>query len=340
VRLTLALLLIACKDEKPLVEHAAKQRAVEQAGDMSTWMPKDAAAAWQGAWLLHLVDDGPLVGVDVAGDKATIFDGKAQTEVSFKIVAPCVVAIGTHELQFLVRGGQIVVGRGAAGMRNGDKAIVCGDGRDPGAPEEGVYLVTGNKCQTWKRDAQGAWSWRTGVCVWANARGDDLLDVGTEHYSSTVVVKGDFLEERYFTETAKTNSRATSWDAAKTMVVANMKPPSRLEEALAAGGKVGDTSTIAGLHATYANSPTPLVGQELVVTGQFLESSTETKHGKVTATLVVIADPNNPKAMQLVCKTQGAVTNIKPGDMVIVKGDIDTGHDYARLKRCRVTKAP
>lgn len=333
------LLLFACKDAQPLTDHAQKQGVVEKPGDMDAWMPKDAVSAWQGAWLIHLVEEGPLVGVNVAGDKATIFDGKDEQQVAFKIIEPCAVAIGTHELQFLIRGGKVVVGRGAAGMRDGDKAIVCGDGRDPDAPEEGVYLVTGNKCQTWKRD-KGVWGWRTGVCVWANARGDDLLDVGTEHYSSTVIVKGDFLEERNFTRSAKNNAKATSWDAAKTMVTANLKPASKLEEALAAGGRVGDTSSIAGLHATYANNPTPLVGQELVVRGQVLESSTETIHGTIRSTLVVIADPANPKAMQLVCKAHGVVTGIAPGDMVYARGDIDTGHDYARLKRCRLTKAP
>jgi hypothetical protein len=339
VRLALLLLLVACKDGQSLVDHAQKKGGVEKPGDMDEWMPKEAIGAWQGAWLLQLVDDGPRVAVNIAGDKATIFDGKDEKQVAFEIIEPCAVALGEHELQFLIRAGKILIGRGAAGMRKGDKAIVCGDGRDPGAPEEGVYLVTGNKCQTWKRD-KGAWNWRTGVCVWANARGDDLLDVGTEHYSSTVIVKGDFLEEKHFTASAKGNSRATTWDAAKTMATANMKPASKLDEALAAGGRVGDTSTIAGLHATYANNPTPLVGQEIVIRGQFLESSTETIHGQVGATLSVIVDPANPKAMQLVCKTHGAVTGIKPGDMVYARGDIDTGHDYARLKRCRITKAP
>jgi hypothetical protein len=341
VRVALVFVLLACKDEKALVDHAKEQQTKIEPVDMNTWMPKDADKAWQGPWLLHLVDEGPLVGVNVAGDQATIFDGKQETQVAFKIIEPCAVAIGTHELQFLIRDNTVVIGRGAAGMRTGEKAIVCGDGRDPDAPEEGVYLVTKNRCTTHKRDAQGVWGYRNGVCVWANARGDDLLDVGTEHYSSTVIVKGDFLEERNFTASAKDNRRATSWEAAKTMVTANMKPPTKLEEALAAGGKVGDTSTIAGIHATYANSPTPLVGMELEVTGVLVETSTQSIRGKVASTLAVIADPNvSEKSMQLVCKTQGTVTGIKPGDRVVVKGDIDTGHDYARLKRCRITKAP
>lgn len=337
----LLLLLVsgACND-KPLMEHTEAQRVRDEGNTMGEWMPKGVLAAWQGAWLLRFVDEGPLVAVNVEGEKATVFDGITETQVPFKIIEPCAVAIDTRELQFLIRDGKVVSGHGAAGMRKGEKAIVCGDGRDPGAPEEGVYLVNKNRCKTWKRDAKGAWSSRDGVCVWANARGDDLLDVGTEHYSSTVVVKGDFLEERNFTRSSKDHTKATSWDAAKTMVTANMKPPSTLEAAKAAGGVVGDTKTIAGLHATYANSPTPLVGIELEVPGVLVEMSTQTVHGKVAFTLAVIADPATPKAKPLVCKMQGVVNGIKPGDRVVAKGDIDTTHEYARLSRCQITKQP
>lgn len=336
------LLLAGCPEkgaEKELTQHLP-DRDRAQRESMNAWMPKDAAQVWQGAWLLRLVEDGPLVGVNVAGDKATIFDGVDEKQVPFKVIEPCAVAFGPHEIQFLIRDGKVVSGRGAAGMRKGENAIVCGDGRDPGAPEEGVYLVVKNGCTTWKRDAKGEWTTRDGVCMWANARGDDLLDVGTEHYSSTVIVKGDFLEERAFTKSSADHMRATSWDAAKTSVKGNVKTASKLDVWKAAGGVVGDYKTIAGLHATYANNPQPLVGLDLEIPGVLVETSTQSIRGKVTSTLAVIADPANPKSMQLVCETQADVTKVKPGDRVVVKGVIDTRHDHARLRQCTVTKAP
>ena len=339
MKLAALLLLVACQDGKPLQEHADVEKVADSGGNIAEWMPKDAGKAWEGAWLLRLTPDGPIVGVNIAGDKATIFDGGDEKSVAFSIVQPCAVAIGANEIQFLVRDGKVVSGHGAAGMREGDKAIVCGDGHDPGAPEEGVYLVTGNHCKTWKRD-KGVWGFRAGVCVWANARGDDLLDVGTEHYSSTVIVKGDFLEERYFTTSSAEHRRATTWDAAKVEVTANMPEVSALDHAKAAGGRVGDMTTIAGIHATYANNKGPLIGVDLEVRGKLVETSTQTIRGKVTSTQATIADPDNPKAMPLICQVDGTVTSVKQGDSVVAKGRIDTRHDYARLRRCTITKAP
>lgn len=342
MRLLALLALAGCPEkgaDKELTAHVPdREKAI--AASMSDWMPKDADQAWQGAWLVRLVEDGPIVAAEVTGDKAKIFDGVEEKEVAFKVIEPCAVAFGPHEIQFLIRDGKVVSGRGAAGMRKGETAVVCGDGRDPGAPEEGVYIVVKNRCSTWKRDAKGAWSQRDGVCVWANARGDDLLDVGTEHYSSTLVVKGDFLEERAFTKSAQDHMRATSWDAAKTTVTGNIKPPSKLEAAKAAGGVVGDHETIAGLHATYANNPQPLVGVDIEVAGVLVETSARSSRGKVAAWLVVIADPANPKAMQLVCETTADVSKVKPGERVVLKGVIDTRQDHARLRQCTVTAAP
>jgi hypothetical protein len=332
----LLLLLVACKDAKDFTDRVpAQQRALKM--QMSTWMPKDVDKAWQGAWLLQLEDDGPFVAVDVRGDKAMLFDGVAERQVDFKIIEPCAVAFGTHEIQFLLEDGKVRVGRGAAGMRSTEKgkeetAIACGDGRDPGAPEEGVFLVEGNRCASWKRDAKGAWSSREGVCTWANARGDDLLDVGTEHYSSTLVVRGAYMEERSFTKSSKANMRATSWDAAKTSAKGNVKPTTKADEARDAGGKVGDATTIAGIQATFANNPQPLVGLDLELTGVVVD---------VGARYVVIAEANNPKSLHLACETIADVTGVTSGDKVTVKGAIDTRrHDTARLRRCTVTKVP
>lgn len=342
----LLLLVGACKDAKELTDHLPQQQRALQA-KMSTWMPATAHQLWQGAWLLQLADDAPPVAVDVRGDKAVLFDGVDEKQVEFRVIEPCAVAFGSQEIQFVIDAGKIRAGRGAAGMRKGTDAIVCGDGRDPGAPEEGVYLVEGNRCATWKRDANSlgatlgsaAWSFREGVCVWANARGEDLLETGTEHYRSLMVVKGDLLEEREFTKASKINMRATSWDAAKTSAAGSVKPASKLDQAKAAGGTVGDTKTIAGLHATYASSPQTLAGQDFEIAGVLVEVSTQTVHGK-TVGLAIIAEQANPKSMQLLCETAGAVKGVKPGDAVTVKGAIDTRHDYARLRRCSVTKSP
>jgi hypothetical protein len=329
-RAALLLLLVACKDAKEFTDVVPEQQRALQM-KMSAWMPKDADKAWQGAWLLQLDDDGPYVAVDVRGDKALLFDGVAEKQVEFKIIEPCAVAFGTHEIQFLLEDGKIRVGRGAAGMRKAKTAVACGDGRDPGAPEEGVFLVEGQRCASWKRDAKGTWSAREGVCAWANARGDDLLDVGTEHYSSTLVIRGDYMEERSFTKSSKLNMRATSWDAAKTSAKGNVKPTTAVDKAREAGGKVGDSKTIAGIHATFANNPQPLVGLDLEITGTVVDVGTR---------YVVVAEPDK-QSLHLACETTADVTGVKVGDTVTVKGAIDTRqHDTARLRRCSVTKLP
>jgi len=153
-----ALVLVAC---------TSKPRKV--ADDFGAWMPKDADQAWQGVWVLRLADDDPLVAVEITKDRAKLFDGRAEQQLGFAIIEPCAVAFtgGAKpiELQFLIRDGAVVSGRGAVAYRKGHKAVVCGDGRDPGAPEEGVYIVDDNRCVTWKRDAKGVWGYRDGVCV-------------------------------------------------------------------------------------------------------------------------------------------------------------------------------
>jgi len=325
--------------------------------EFAKWAPKDADKLWQGAWVMKFADDGPLLAVNIVGDKATVYDGRTEAQYRFSVIEPCAIqfagaktaspgSAGARsaaerredeiEMQFLIRDGQIVVGRGAVAYRRGETAIACGDGRDPGAPEEGVYTVSGNHCTTWKRDATGAWWGRDGVCVWANARGEDLLEVGTEHYLSSMVLVGDIAMERDFKETAKDNIRAASWDEAKAAALAKAGPVTPLELAKAAGGSIGNTKSIAGVVVTYAEHPASLVGADIELEGTYVEQTTNEAHKKVKTTFAVITDTSK---LQLTCQVDGAVKGIAAGDRVIVKGGIDTSkRDEVRLEHCTIKK--
>jgi hypothetical protein len=314
-----------------------QEEAKEQLAD---WMPADAEKLWQGAWVLRLEHDGPFVAVNITGGTAMQWDGTTEKPVRFAVTQPCAATFGGKELQFLIKNGAIVAGRGAAGMIRGGKgsrAVVCGDGRDPNAPEEGVYIVKGRFCQSWKRDAQMMWSSRDGVCAWANARGDDLIDVGTEHYYSSLVINGETAEEREFTRTAKENVRYATWDEAKQKIVPVVDEKSHLDAALQAGGVVGDTGTVAGFAATYAADKRKLISFEAEIPGTVKETTTNEAHGKIATTFVTIVDPSQ-QGVALVCEVTGEVKDLKAGDRVVVKGRPDMRHDYARLRPCTLAK--
>lgn len=182
------------------------------------WTDPAAEAAWRGAWVVTLqrdrYDDEHRVALHVTGDHATIFDGTTERTARFSIDRPCEATIVdravTYHLQFAYVDGELTVGAGAIGVRRGTSAIVCGTGRDPNAEEEGVYILDGNSCTSWKPNTTG-WVGRTGVCVQSTVRGRDEVRVGTAHYASALLATGPLLASAEFEKM----TRVASFDEAK-----------------------------------------------------------------------------------------------------------------------------
>jgi hypothetical protein len=311
---------------------------------VTTWLPDAAKQAWQGAWVIvlrHANDDsGIRAAVSIEGDRAHVFDGSSEYDAEFVIDRPCEATIKmqgrpTH-IQFAYAGGRLVIGNGAVGFRRGEEAVVCGVGRDPDSVEEGVYALTGNHCTTWKPSASG-WSGRDGVCVWSDVRGQNMLDVGTEHYATQLTVTGDFLQSDDFEHSIQRHEaeRAASFAAAKQAVTA--AGGDRVAQAVAAGGSVGDLSTIASVHASFLADKNHVGSVPLELPAVFVETSTLTVQGKVWNE-VVVADPDHPAAAKLTCKTLDSPAGLAAGAKVVVRGKVDITSDVARLDPCSLGK--
>lgn len=211
----LALALVACSESGERFEDV-----------MKTWLPDAGKQAWQGSWVLMIAgeergDQGTPVAVSITGDRALIFDGTTETEAKFTIERPCEATFTTpgkpvRHVQFVWTNGALELGVGDVGLRRGKTAVVCGTGRDPGAPEEGVFTVEGNHCETWRPVASG-WTHRTGVCIQVQERGDDIVMVGTGHYSEDLIATGEVLRSRQFQRNLRpgANVKLSSYAQAK-----------------------------------------------------------------------------------------------------------------------------
>jgi len=181
------------------------------------WMPAGAISAWQGAWTAQLTlsltaeetrTAAPLQ-LDVDGDTATAFDGATRQTLRFAVSAPCAVQLaqsirvegsindGTayHGAQFVLEGGTLRVGRGAAGYRKGKTAVVCSEGRNAGVhilDEHGV-------CTTWQ-DWFDRWESKPATCTWSVRDGHDVLTIGTGEWAPELIARGDVLESEQFTD--------------------------------------------------------------------------------------------------------------------------------------------
>lgn len=325
---------LGCRDDKPVA------RSYESFEDViAAWAPPEARQAWDGAWVLALRrgpgDAGRRVAVEVRGAQAKVFDGTRESTAGFAITRPCEAAIRGLPIQFAWADGALVLGSGGVGIRRGTAAVVCGTGNDPGAPEEGVYVLDGDRCQTWKPGEGGAWSDRVGVCARANVRGQDLVDVGTEHYSTTLEVHGELLASRAFAESRAAYRRYPSFEAAKAALLEEHAKTDPVAIAEAAGGTVGDTSTVAGIAATFAADRARL--GELEVAAVVVDASTLTIRGTAYA-VVMVADANRPKLPVLGCQSlpPAEAEPVRVGTQVVVSGRLDPAHDTPWLSPCTI----
>ncbi|MBA3454908.1 MAG: hypothetical protein H0T42_17600 [Deltaproteobacteria bacterium] len=196
---------------------AADNLTTRRPATFDAWMPAGAESAWQGTWATRLTlslaagDQPPRepIALDIHGDSATASDGPREYKLRFAVIAPCAVQLkqpitvggnfngGTayHGAQFVMTGGTMRVGRGAAGYRKGKAAVVCSEGRNAGVhilDEHGV-------CTTWQ-DWFDRWESKPATCTWSQRDGHDVLTIGSGEWAPELIARGDVLESEQFTE--------------------------------------------------------------------------------------------------------------------------------------------
>ncbi len=216
---SLATLTTGCK------KGAGGGGAADLPAELSPWMPKDASAAWQGAWATRLtvttgmqmsMSSNPAA-VEIKGNDATVYDGKTEQKLKHVITSPCTATYsitkdGTtnkFDRQFVVVGGKLLVGEGAAGYRKGKAAVVCTTGMD-GV----VTLDDKGDCKKWS-DFMDRWQSKPEKCAWSQVDGKDMLTIGDGDWSTKVYANGDTLTSQQFDDEAKLTEKATDMAAAK-----------------------------------------------------------------------------------------------------------------------------
>lgn len=205
--------------------------------EIAAWMPKDASAAWQGAWAGRMTFRtsgmismaGDPAAIDVQGEKATAWDGTADHALGIDL-APCLATFAEksesggatmttkHDKQYVIVGGKLVAGEGAAGYRKGKTAIVCSSGMKPIAT-----LDDKGQCKEWS-NFMGRWEGKPTTCAWSQDNGKDVLTIGTGDWSTKVSAEGDVLQSDQFRDYVKQglHEKAADMTAAKAKVTAQI----------------------------------------------------------------------------------------------------------------------
>lgn len=323
--------------------------------EWKAWMPANAQGLWDGAWASRLTlrtsgtmsMAGDPAAMEIKGGTAKVFDGKQEHELGFAVDSPCSVAFkqtitegsmkggtATHAKQFVVKNGALLVGEGGAGYRKGKTAFVCTSGMDK------VFTVDETGCKVWK-DSFGKLESKPGECAWTSEGGKDVLTLGKGDWATKVVADGDVLTSDQFDRYVKEglHEKAASYDEAKTKITAKVKENDPGEQAKAAGGKVGDTKTVVGLHATYAADKASLDGKPLEITGQYYGNSSSTSNG-VTTHGASIIDGKDSSKFSITCWSKDDQSKgLKQYDKVTAKGTVKDFLDKPSLENCTLAKA-
>ena len=334
---------------------AAKGRELPES--VMEWTPAGAQQALQGAWKARMTlaanmggthsMAGDPVALDIKADTATAFDGKKEHVLKWVVESPCTVRLdeeltegsmkgGTayHEIMFVLKDGKALLGDGGVGFKKGNAWVFCTSGMDSG----GVYIQEDKSkpCTHWG-EKFGTWEQKEGVCKWDTADGKERLTVGTGDWATKLYVEGDLLMTEQFKDAAKLYEKVGDFAAAKQAVIEKNKADDPGEQAKAAGGKVGDKSTVVGLIATYAADKS-LKGQTIELTAEFLNSNHSWSGDKHYYNAIVV-DNKDSTALTLTCDTKEEVTGFTQFDKVVVKGTLDESFDKPSLKDCTITKA-
>lgn len=359
--ITMAMLLTAvtaggCKKKGGGDSAAAKGR--ELPDSVMQWTPAGAEQAFVGAWKARMTlasnmggshsMAGDPIALDIKAETATAFDGKVEKQLSWVIESPCTARFdeeltegsmkgGTayHELMFVLKDGKALLGDGGAGFKKGNAWVFCTGGMDSG----GVYIQEDKTkpCTHWG-EKFGKWEQTEGQCKWEMADGKERLTVGTGDWATKLYVEGDLVMSEQFQDAAKLYEKVSDFATAKKAVVDKNKADDPGEQAKAAGGKVGDKSTVVGLIATYAADKS-IKGQVVELTAEFLNSNHSWSGDKHYYNGIVV-DNKDSTSFTLSCDTKEEVTGFTQFDKVVVKGTIDESFNKPALKDCTITKAP
>jgi len=332
---------------------AVEANATPDLGEIMAWMPKGAGEAWQGAWFtkLALRDGkgwssltGTYVAMELTGDKVKVWDSSTQRDhqLGAKLDKPCSMTFtkqidgATHyyHKQYVIDGGAVLAGGGGAGYRNGKTAIVCMNDSD-------IYTLDAKgHCKLWT-ERFDKWEVKDTTCKWTAADGKDVLVVGEGGMSNELTAKGNLLANIHFRDAleGKDHRREQDFETAKAAAMQRFKETDPLERARTAGGKVGETSTIISLQATFIADKTAIKGKPIEIRGRFVEVKKGEEKGKAEyrVKLVDAADLKE-KDWELVCRSATEVKGFKEGDKVKVKGTVDEWWDRAAVIDCVVSR--
>jgi hypothetical protein len=324
---------------------------------VAEWMPKDAAALWEGAWATRMSPlagskkksttmAGDPVAVEIKGGKATVSDGTVEASMNFAVRTPCEAQFaepitegsmkgGTsyHSMMFVVQNGALVVGSGAAGYRKGKTAVVCSEGMDGGV----TLLDDKGTCITWS-EKFGKWEKKDTTCAWSQADGKDVLTIGTGDWAPKLQADGDVLTSEQFRDFVKYTKKATDYADAKAQVQAEVDAKDPSKKAIKAGGEVGKTDTITNLNATWGTDKS-LLGKPFEITALWLNSNKMTSNSETTYNGILTDKVGGD--FTLACDLgKTAPPELTQGDKVTAKGTVAESFDKPELEDCTLTKAP
>jgi hypothetical protein len=202
----LALVLVvatlpACKkkeESEPAAPRAPSAKATEpkESGPFAGWGMAARRAAFQGAHVTPGSSLGAWEAWNVAGDKVTIWDGKTEKTLEFKLVSPCEAKItersgsssSSTTTHYTLKDGQIVKGLGDAGSRRGGEAIAC-------VSNKVFTLDAAGKCTEWSASMfdDGKYEPKPATCSFKQEGGKEVFAVTVHGHETTLDVHGDAL---------------------------------------------------------------------------------------------------------------------------------------------------
>jgi hypothetical protein len=237
--------------------------------------------AIEGAWV---VQDGDARGfssdymqplaISIEGEKAQLWNGRAMATAHVKFESPCAFALMKPDPEggesgsiytFAVHDGAAELLDGDGGEREGDRALVCAD--------HGVYLLdAAGDCSRFESFFGTSKPSKCGFRKEADGKEVFFYDGDPQfpdHETKTLPVDGWRIGGTIDPE-VKNGAlfrRYKSCDEARAAVDKDARENDPLLIAQAAGGKVGDTSTVPGLVATFADDRDKLEDKVVEVTG-------------------------------------------------------------------------
>jgi hypothetical protein len=246
--------------------------------------------ALAGAWLLRTnVPNDVLVAFDFDGDRARTWDGEEERSYRLRLDA-CQLWLetgtGGHGYTFALRRGVAVFGMGVAGQLERGVATVC-DGGTPGRAQ--------------RKDAAG-----TTFVYREPAFGDELV----------LHAADDLLWDD---QLAREHAEPVVDYATAAAIVTNQ--PAAI--AIRAGGRLGDTATVAGLVATVALGRASMIGRSVDVSGIVLDAASTTMNGE-RSDYVDLHTPADPFHPGVACFTRGSPLGaVHPDQVVRVRGRVE-----------------